>query len=408
MPGKQTGLSAACWPERLIGPLPNVYLYAANNPSEGTLAKRRSAATLVSYLTPSLAAAGLYRGLLDLKSSMERFRSLDAEAGAERGDLAALIQSQGAAVDLVPAEPAWTGDLGARVSALWSAVVELEQTLIPHGLHVVGEGVPAEERTDLLAAVAEASHGLKPAPAAIAALIAGEGAEAALRLSGLPATEETRAGFVSLAQTNALLATDHEVAGILTALDGRFVPPVAGGDLLRNPAILPTGRNVHGFDPCRLPSAFAVADGARQVARVLARHAEEGKPLPESVAIVLWGTDNLKSEGGPIAQALALIGAAPRFDGYGRLAGAELIPLATLGRPRIDAVVTLSGIFRDLLPLQTKLIAEASYLAATADEPSSRTSSASTRWRSRPSRAATSTRPRSGSSRTPRGPTAPT
>ena len=157
--------------------------------------------------------------------------------------------------------------------------------------------------------------------------------------------------------------------GLLAALDGRFIAPVAGGDLLRNPDILPTGRNLHGFDPYRLPSAFALADGARQAARLLARYADEGAALPESVALVLWGTDNLKSEGGPIAQALALIGAAPRFDGYGRLGGATLIPLETLGRPRIDVVVTLSGIFRDLLPLQTKLLAEASYLAATADEP---------------------------------------
>ena len=84
---------------------------------------------------------------------------------------------------------------------------------------------------------------------------------------------------------------------------------------------------------------------------------------------MLWGTDNLKSEGGPIAQALALIGARPRFDSYGRLAGAELLPLEELGRPRIDVVMTLSGIFRDLLPLQTKLLAEATYLAATAEEP---------------------------------------
>ncbi len=90
---------------------------------------------------------------------------------------------------------------------------------------------------------------------------------------------------------------------------------------------------------------------------------------PSSIAIVLWGTDNLKSEGGPIAQALAMLGARPRFDSYGRLAGASLIPLAELGRPRIDAVMTLSGIFRDLLPLQSKLLAEAAYLAATADEP---------------------------------------
>jgi magnesium chelatase subunit H len=95
----------------------------------------------------------------------------------------------------------------------------------------------------------------------------------------------------------------------------------------------------------------------------------DGNAIPESVAIVLWGTDNLKSEGAPMAQALALIGAKPRFDSYGRLAGAMLIPLEELGRPRIDVMVTLSGIFRDLLPLQIKVLAEASYLAAAADEP---------------------------------------
>ena len=85
--------------------------------------------------------------------------------------------------------------------------------------------------------------------------------------------------------------------------------------------------------------------------------------------MVLWGSDNLKSEGGPLAQALALMGALPRFDSYGRLAGAALIPLAELGRPRIDVVITLSGIFRDLMPMQIKLLAEASFLAASADEP---------------------------------------
>ena len=147
------------------------------------------------------------------------------------------------------------------------------------------------------------------------------------------------------------------------------MPPVPGGDLLRTPAILPTGRNLHGFDPFRIPSAFAVTDGARQAERLLARHVADGHPLPESIALVLWGTDNLKTEGGPIAQALALMGARPRFDSYGRLAGAELIPLAELGRPRIDVMITLSGIFRDLLPLQIKLLAEAAFLAATADEP---------------------------------------
>ena len=90
---------------------------------------------------------------------------------------------------------------------------------------------------------------------------------------------------------------------------------------------------------------------------------------PHTVALVLWGSDSIKSDGGPIAQALALIGAAPRFDAYGRLGGADLVPLAELGRPRVDVVMTLSGIFRDLLPLQTRMLAEAAYKAATADEP---------------------------------------
>jgi magnesium chelatase subunit H len=133
--------------------------------------------------------------------------------------------------------------------------------------------------------------------------------------------------------------------------------------------VLPTGRNLHGFDPFRIPSACAVRDGARQAARLIERHMAEGNPFPESVALVLWGTDNLKTEGGPIAQALSLLGAVPRFDAYGRIAGATLIPLAQLGRPRVDVMVTLSGIFRDLLPLQIKLLAEAAFLAAAAEEP---------------------------------------
>ena len=161
------------------------------------------------------------------------------------------------------------------------------------------------------------------------------------------------------------LERETEIDGLLRALDGRFIRPAPGGDLIRSPEILPTGRNLHAFDPFRMPTAFAMREGARQAALLLETH---DRP-PRSVALVLWGSDNIKTDGGPIAQALALIGARPRFDSYGRLAGAELTPLDELDRPRIDVVMTLSGIFRDLLPLQTKLLAEAAYLAATADEP---------------------------------------
>ncbi|MDP2412175.1 MAG: magnesium chelatase subunit H [Pseudolabrys sp.] len=362
MPGKQTGMSGACWPDRMIGQLPNIYLYASNNPSEGTIAKRRSAATLISYLTPPVAHAGLYRSLVELKASIERWRGLEPDAEAERADLASLVQTQASAIDLALAEPVWTeAERDTRIATLAAEVLELEYTLIPHGLHVVGEPLSAEERVDMLIASADAGHGAKPTRAKIEQLVAGES----------PAAGDAAelALFADLAATDKLLAEDHELPALLRALDGRFIRPAPGGDLLRTPAILPTGRNLHGFDPFRIPSVYAVNDGAKQAERLLQRHMNDGHDLPESVALVLWGTDNLKSEGGPIAQALALLGTRPRFDSYGRLAGAELIPLAEMNRPRVDVIITLSGIFRDLLPLQVKLLAEACYLAAAADEP---------------------------------------
>ncbi len=370
MPGKQTGMSGACWPERMIGELPNMYLYAANNPSEGAIAKRRAGATLISYLTPPVAQAGLYRGLQELKDSIDRWRGRDADAVVD-ADLAALIQSQAAELELADADPLWSlEDCDVRIDHLQNALRELEYTLIPHGLHVVGKPPSVEERIDLLLAMADAIYGVTPARASLQALVAdGLSPERAARLAGLPSGQSGADIFRELAKHDALLSVDHESNALMRALDGRFIAPAPGGDVLRTPAILPTGRNLHGFDPFRIPSSYAVADGARQAGRLLDCHTGNGNGLPESIAMVLWGTDNLKSEGGPIAQALALMGAVPRFDSYGRIAGAELIDLETLGRPRIDVVMTLSGIFRDLMPLQIKLLAEAAYLAAAADEP---------------------------------------
>ncbi len=343
MPGKQTGLSADCWPDRLISDLPNFNLYASNNPSEGLIAKRRASATLISYLTPAVTKAGLYRGLADLKASLDRWRAMEPDADAEqRCMLAELIQAQAASLDLAQAEPGWSDAVvvdeaendaaSQHIDRLSATLLELEYTLIPDGLHVIGAPPHEAARAEML----DAANITDPA---------------------------------ERARVDALLATDHELPAIIHALDARYVKPAPGGDLMRTTEILPTGRNLHGFDPFRLPSLFAMQDGARQAARLLARHAADGNGFPETVAMVLWGTDNLKTEGGPIAQALWLMGAAPRFDGYGRLCGAQLTPLCELGRPRVDVVLTLSGIFRDLLPLQTKLLAEAALLAASADEP---------------------------------------
>lgn len=329
MPGKQAGMSGKCWPDRLIGHTPNFYLYAANNPSEGMLAKRRSGATLISYLTPALTQAGLYKGLSELRASVERWRATidDADHADERADLALLIADQCDTLDIPYAD---IGELPARL-------YEIEQYLIPYGLHVFGRNPAGAEREDMLDAMVEAgSHdGATP----------------------------------DRAHLGSLLDSSDEMAALIHALDGGYVQPAPGGDVVVNTDVLPTGRNIYGFDPFLLPSAYACRIGSEQAEQLIARHVNSGQPFPESIAMVLWGTDNMKSEGVQISQAMTLMGARPRRDSYGRLSGAELIPLEQLGRPRIDVVMTLSGIFRDLLPLQTRMLAEAALLASAADEP---------------------------------------
>ena len=373
MPGKQTGLSAQCWPDRLIGALPNVYLYAANNPSEGALAKRRGAATLVSYLTPSLTHSGLYKELVSLQQSMERWQQMGPDQAQDRSSLVELIHAQAKGIDLaVPAafNPASDTDNAHWIESLQHQLLELEYALIPEGLHVMGQAPTRTQRLQTLKVMADAM-GLTQHDShsdLMEALV--DGASEAELSASLSTHDTVQAESLrQLVRTNRLLGEDHEMQGLMRALDGRYLQPAPGGDLIRNPDVLPTGHNLHGLDPFRMPSAFAVLDGQRQADKLLARYAQDHQALPETVAMVLWGTDNLKTEGGPLAQALALMGAAPRFDSYGRLAGASLVPLAQLGRPRIDVVITLSGIFRDLLPMQIRLLAEASFLAAGADEP---------------------------------------
>ncbi|MBO6507193.1 MAG: magnesium chelatase subunit H [Roseibium sp.] len=369
MPGKHTGLSGTCWPDRLLGSLPNFYFYASNNPSEGSIAKRRSAATLISYLTPSITEAGLYKGLHSLKASLDQYRTAAPDAPAERERLLDVIRVQAKELDLgEDAKDLSTEDF---VQHLVNAITETEYALIPHGLHVAGRGMEQSERADTLTHIAAAMPENERIGDAseICRLIVADDVDT-LQKAVLDLDDAARETVRHLKAINENLQSNEELDGLVRALDASFVPPAPSGDLLRTPDLLPTGRNLHGFDPFGIPSKFAQEDGARQAARILERHLKTDGKLPETVAIVLWGTDNLKTGGAPLAQAMALMGARPRLDTYNRVCGAELIPLGELNRPRIDAVMTLSGIFRDLLPIQASMLAEASYLAATADEPS--------------------------------------
>ncbi|MCY4305355.1 MAG: magnesium chelatase subunit H [Aestuariivita sp.] len=317
MPGKQSGLGPQDWPDRLIGDMPNVYLYAANNPSEASLAKRRSSAVTVTHLTPPLAQSGLYKGLQELKDSLTRWRGLEPE-DTQRKELEMLIEEQAQAVDMGGTPPL----------KLWLKLLETEEALIPEGLHILGKPYSESEREAYLELIDHADSQIK-------------------------------------ARVSELLKTDTEIPALLRALEGRFIEPVPGGDLIRSTEILPTGRNIHAFDPFRMPTEYACRNGAEQAKLLLNAH----PTLPHSIALVLWGSDNIKSDGAAIGQALALMGCKPRFDSFGRLSGADLVSLDDLGRPRIDVIMTLSGIFRDLLPLQTRMLAEAALKCAMADEP---------------------------------------
>ena len=400
MPGKQAGLCSECWPDRLIGDLPNIYLYASNNSSEGTLAKRRGGATtLISYLTPSVATAGVYKGLADLKATIERWRSMDVRVSeGERESLAVMIQDQACALELAKPIPVWDASDLAAVEAVRVKLLEVEQALIPVGLHVVGQTPSHAERAEMLLAIAnvgrpeaEIAPFAQTLRAAARSELTVEQVEETARaivyatvMSGdvaLGLREAERAGVAPLAlgptltdllKLDELLAVDGEIPGILRALDGRFVTAAPAADLVRNTAVLPTGRNLYGFDPYKVPSPYALKEGAARAEQLIARHVADGNDFPETVAFVLWGTDNMKSEGTQLAQVMALMGVVPRFDGVGRLCGARLLPLEQLGRPRVDVVASLSGIFRDLLPLQVKLLAEGAMLCAAADEPEDR------------------------------------
>ena len=417
MPGKQAGLGPQCWPARLIAGLPNIYYYCVNNPSEATIAKRRGAATLVSYLVPPVQQAGLYKGLRALKDSIDQYRQRPDDGLLE--DIQLQAEKLGIAMtDNLISNPE------AFVASLSHELLQVEQRLIPIGLHVLGRAPSVDELVDTLALVATFQRPEPGAPTLPEQVASGLGyryadlgagisrdsvaqdryrqvdttskeairrfvnvelpgkgiqhstfniqhsaADAYLHEAAGVAPGSLDATWHLLGDLRAKMVVDHETSGLLNALAGGYIPPSPGNAVVRNPAVVPTGRNIHGLDPFRIPSAAAQVSGARVVEDLLARLTKDQGALPETVALILWGTDNIKTEGEGVAQAMALLGARVISDELGKVADVALIPLAELGRPRVDIVATVSGIFRDLMAMQAQLIDKAVRMAAAADEP---------------------------------------
>jgi len=187
-----------------------------------------------------------------------------------------------------------------------------------------------------------------------------------------PETPEDNVVDEALSVASLLIQSTEEMDSIVSGLDGRYIKPKPGGDLLRDgPACLPTGRNIHALDPYRMPSASAWARGQKAALEIIRQHKESNNgKFPETVAVTLWGLDAIKTRGESVAIVLALVGAKPVKEGTGRIVRYDLIPLSELGRPRIDVLASLSGIFRDSFANVVDLLDDMFERCASADEPS--------------------------------------
>jgi len=443
MPGKQVGMCGSCYPDRLIQSTPNLYYYAANNPSEATIAKRRSYASTISYLTPPAENAGLYKGLKELSELVGSYQGL-RESGRGSTIVNSIVATARQCnldkdVDL-PGEEEDSSEMtlegrDAVVGKVYSKIMEIESRLLPCGLHTVGVPPTAEEAIATLVNIASIDRPEDNIPGLPRLLAKSKGRDieqvyrsndagiledvklaedikmgvrAAVRASVERSTDsmgrvtevnEMMEGLGAMfsggsPMRKALLdngfdvsddelapvftycefclkqvVADNEMGALLEGLDGQFILPGPGGDPIRNPAVLPTGKNMHALDPQSIPTSAACDCAKIVVDRLLDRQFQDNGEYPESIAFVLWGTDNIKTYGESLAQVLWMVGVRPLPDSLGRINQIEPVPLEELGRPRIDVVVTCSGVFRDLFINQMNLLDRAVKMVAELDEP---------------------------------------
>ncbi|HZS81815.1 MAG TPA: cobaltochelatase subunit CobN [Stellaceae bacterium] len=431
LPGKAVALSAECFPEAALGPLPLLYPFIVNDPGEGTQAKRRSAAVIIDHLTPPLRRAESYGRLAELERLVDEYYEAAGSDPRRLKLLAAQI------IDLVRA----TGldrdcgiDAGeptaAALGKLDAYLCELKEMQIRDGLHVFGTSPAGEQLTHLLVALVRLPRGAAaeqasllralaedlalgfdpldcelaapwtgPRPAALAAvsgdpwrttgdtverleLLARELIADAVYLDNRPETGfEQRAEFGHAAPVLAWIARTlrpaveacgaAEITGLLAGLDGRFVAPGPSGAPSRGrPEVLPTGRNFYSLDSRAVPTPAAWQLGWKSAQLLVERHAQEHGAYPRRLALSAWGTAAMRTGGDDVAQALALMGARPLWETKtGRVTGFEIIPANLLDRPRVDVTFRVSGFFRDAFPNLIDLVDSAARAVAALGEP---------------------------------------
>ncbi|MCL2136207.1 MAG: cobaltochelatase subunit CobN [Coriobacteriia bacterium] len=421
LPGKEIGLSNECYPDIAIGDLPHIYPYIIDVPGEGAQAKRRTDAVIIDHLIPSMTESGTYGELNGVEEQIDQYYTAKLTDSGKLGLIAEEIWKQAQAMDLHTdlgiSEEEFFADTEGLIQKMHVWISEIKSSKIKDGLHIFGE-VPSDQRySNMLRLLVTVPNDKTPSLREGLALALDEDLEDMLAdpgkilpdgktnamhleaiddlgrslfsafaeqdfafesiasiLAAIPGTNkdalEETLGFVALEIKPRLDATTDELKYFQHAINGRFVIPGPSGSPSRgNATILPTGRNFYMVDPTALPSRSAWETGKLLGDQMLESYRDlEGK-LPESIAIVVYAGETIKTTGDDIAEIMYLYGVRPVWiPNTNRVIDIEPIPLEELGRPRIDVTLRISGLFRDTFPNLIERIEDAVNLVAALDE----------------------------------------
>ncbi|WP_204104105.1 MULTISPECIES: magnesium chelatase subunit H [Spirulina sp. CCY15215] len=388
LPGSPLGNTSYSWSDILLGNLPNLYIYACNNPSESILAKRRGYGVLISHNVPPYGRAGLYKELTVLRELIAEYREDTEKNQLLKEAICQKIIDSGIDSDCVFAEGEKLGIAFTMENAklfsknalnqyfvkVYEYLQIVEQRLFSSGLHTLGENPSFE----ILRSYLDAYFGEFYFPEeTMQGIYEGEEGDRLLKAAEywhLKQETQLPEDFPqkleeALQIRHLLMQTEDELNNLLRGLNGEYIPAAPGGDLLRDGVgVLPTGRNIHALDPYRMPSPAANARGQEIARKIIQQNLDEKGTYPETVAVMLWGLDTIKTKGESLGILLELVGAEPVKEGTGRIVRYELKSLAEIGHPRIDVLGNLSGIFRDSFVNIIELLDDLFQRAANAEE----------------------------------------
>ncbi len=378
LPGKENGMSSQCYPDQLVQSLPHFYFYYIGNPSEAMLAKRRTHAVLSSYQAPPFKDGGLHGDYEELEHLLHEYREAQQLDPLRCEEILKNIQeiADGNGFSHQPLED------------IEQELQRMQHALIPYGLHIIGEGMKhgdAIQHTVYTLRKEYKGNTLKQLISQLRPELQGE--DAALEKIAASVlrdyVESKRLPNVqddSLAEalTHILdygesiyhkVRNTEELSSINNALNGGYLPAKLAGDVYKNPESLPTGANLYQFDPRSVPSSSAVTRGTEIAKATIAQFQNTNGKIPHTVACVLWGIETSRTQGEKIGQILEYVGAKAVKHSAASNTSFELIPISKLGRPRMNVVISMSGVFRDLFPNVIDALNDLFEELSLADEP---------------------------------------